>query len=303
MDDKQRSRLIEIIPGKLIFDCPMDRMTTYRVGGKAEACCFPGDEKELGNLISFLTMENVPYFIVGKGSNILVSDAGLKGAVIVMKDRLASIEDSGTEAPALLCGGGATVADLLSHCRKRGLSGLEFMTGIPGTLGGAVFMNAGAYGDEIGNHVDEILAVRPDGEATALKREEIKFSYRSSGIPQGTAIYRIKFLLKQGDRDAISETIARNLKKRKETQPLDYPSAGSVFKNPPGDYAGRLIEKAGLKGFKIGGAMISTKHANFIVNTGGAKAGDIQTLIDLTRSKVKEDTGIDLEPEIKVLGG
>jgi UDP-N-acetylmuramate dehydrogenase len=302
MDDKQRSRLIEIIPGGVIFDCPMDRMTTYRVGGKAEACCFPSEVKELGNLISFLTMEGVPYLIVGKGSNILVCDAGLKGAVIVMKDRLASIEDTGTEVPELLCGGGATVADLLSHCKKKGLSGLEFMAGIPGTIGGAVFMNAGAYGNEIGDRVHEVLTVRPDGEKKVLKHEEIKFSYRSSGIPPGTAIYGARLVLKQGDVEVISETIARNLKKRKESQPLDYPSAGSVFKNPPGDYAGRLIEKAGLKGAKIGGAVISTKHANFIVNAGGAKAGDILALIELARRKVKEDTGIDLETEIKILG-
>lgn len=302
MNDRQRAGLAEIIPGGIIFDCPMDRMTTYRVGGRAEACCFPGELKELNRLVSFLRIEGIPYITVGKGSNLLVSDEGIDGAVIKLKDRLSSIEKIENEDAAILAGGGATVADLLSHCRRNGLAGLEFMAGIPGTVGGAVFMNAGAFGSEIGSFVQEVNAIGYDGKAAELGHREIKFSYRSSGIQQGSVIYGIKLKLKKGNKDTISQTIARNLKKRKESQPLNYPSAGSVFKNPQGDYAGRLIEKVGLKGTRIGGAMISLRHANFIVNTGGAKAVDILALMALARKKVKEETGIDLDPEIKILG-
>jgi UDP-N-acetylmuramate dehydrogenase len=302
MNDRQRAGLAEIIPGGIIFDCPMDKMTTYRVGGRAEACCFPAELKELNRLVSFLRIEGIPYIAVGKGSNLLVSDEGIGGAVIELKDRLASIDKIENEDAAILAGGGLTVVDLLGYCRRNGLAGLEFMAGIPGTVGGAVFMNAGAYGYETGTFVQAVYSVGSDGMAVELGPGEINFSYRSSGIQQGSVIYGIKLKLKKGDKDTIFQLIARNLKKKRESQPLDYPSAGSVFKNPQGDYAGRLIEKVGLKGTRIGGAMISLKHANFIVNTGGAKAVDILALMDLARKKVKEETGIDLEPEIKILG-
>jgi UDP-N-acetylmuramate dehydrogenase len=302
MDDRQRSRLAEIIPDGITFDCSMDQMTTYRVGGKAEACCYPGEAAELSRLISCLVSESIPYVVVGKGSNLLVSDGGIKGAVIVLKDRLASVENIKGEDTLILAGGGLTISGLLTYCSRNGLSGLEFMAGIPGTIGGAVFMNAGASGQEIGNLVHEVLVIGSDGRPAVLNSGDMKFSYRSASIPGGTVIYGVKLKLFNGEKNNIAERIADNLKRRKETQPLDFPSGGSVFKNPPDDYAGRLIEKAGLKGTRIGGAMISPKHGNFIVNTGGAKAGDILALMNLARSRVKEQTGIDLEPEIVVLG-
>jgi UDP-N-acetylmuramate dehydrogenase len=302
MDDRQRSGLTEIIPDGITFDCSMDQMTTYRVGGNAEVCCYPGEAAELSRLISYLVSESIPYVVMGKGSNLLVSDGGIKGAVIVLKDRLAAVETIEGDEPFILAGGGLTISGLLTYCSRNGLSGLEFLAGIPGTLGGAVFMNAGALGQEIGNLVREVLAIGSDGRPVVLNCNEIKFSYRSSSIPGGTVIYGVKLRMLKGDKESIAERIADNLKKRKEAQPLDYPSGGSVFKNPPDDYAGRLIEKAGLKGTRIGGAMISPKHGNFIVNTGGAKACDILALMNLARNRVKEQTGIDLEPEIVVLG-
>ena len=280
----------------------MYQMTAYQVGGKAEAVCFPGELPELSRIIFYLLREGIPYFVVGKGSNLLVSDGGIKGAVIVLKDKLASVEIVETEDASILAGGGLTIAGLLAYCNRNGLSGLEFLAGIPGTLGGAVFMNAGAFGQETGNLVYEVLTIGSDGETSVLNREDMRFSYRASSVPKGTVIYGAKLRLQRGDKDRIAGMIAGNLKKRKETQPLDYPSAGSVFKNPPGDYAGRLIEKAGLKGTKIGGAMISPRHGNFIVNTGGANACDILALINLARDRVKEEMGIDLEPEIVILG-
>jgi UDP-N-acetylmuramate dehydrogenase len=302
MNDRQRAGLEGVISEGITFDCPMDQMTTYRVGGMAEACCFPKQLKELRSLISYLADEGIPYIVAGKGSNLLVSDEGINGAVIVLKGALASVERLENEDDALLAGGGLTVSDLLGFCRQNELARIEFMAGIPGTLGGAVFMNAGAYGSEIGEFVRDVHLVRPDGELASLKRDEMRFSYRSSGIQQGAVIYGITLKLKKGEKGLISQMIAGNLRKRKDSQPLEYPSAGSVFKNPPGDFAGRLIEKAGLKGTRIGGAMISSKHANFIVNTGGAKAADILALVELAKVKVREMTGIELETEIKMLG-
>ncbi len=288
--------------GGIAFDLPMDHMTTYRVGGNADAVCFPGELTVLCSLIARLNREGIPWKVVGKGSNLLVGDGGIRGAVIVLKGSLASVEHAGTEEPLLIAGGGVTIAGLSGFCRRNGLSGIEFMAGIPGTLGGAVFMNAGACGREIGGLVRDVLTVNGEGSPAVIGREDLAFSYRSSSIPGGTVIYGARLMMQRGERERIAEAIASNLKRKKAAQPLDYPSAGSVFKNPPGDYAGRLIERAGLKGTRIGGAMISQRHGNFIVNTGGAKASDILGLINLTRERVEEETGITLETEIVILG-
>ena len=288
--------------GGIAFNLPMDHMTTYRVGGNAEAVCYPDELPTLCGLITYLNREGIPWIVIGKGSNLLVGDGGIKGAVIVLKGSLASVEEIGSEGLLLLAGGGLTIVELLSHCRRNGLAGLEFMAGIPGTLGGAVFMNAGACGREIGSMVRDVLTVNAYGSPAVIGREDLVFSYRSSSIPGGTVIYGARLTVQWGERERIAEAIASNLKRKKAAQPLDYPSAGSVFKNPIGDYAGRLIERAGLKGTRIGGAMISRRHGNFIVNTGGAKASDILGLINLARKRVEEETGIILETEIMILG-
>jgi UDP-N-acetylmuramate dehydrogenase len=302
MDERQRSGLLELMHGGVVFDLPMGQMTTYRVGGNAEAACYAGELPGLCSLITYLNSEGIPWLVVGKGSNILVKDGGIKGAVIVLKGSLASLKETGTEEPMLMAGGGLAITELLIHCRNSGLSGLEFLAGIPGTLGGAIFMNAGACGEEIGDVVREIFAVNAEGASLVIDARDLRFTYRSSSIPAGTVIYGARLMLQRGERKKIAGMIASNLKGKKAAQPLEYPSAGSVFKNPPGDYAGRLIERSGLKGTRIGGAMISEKHANFILNTGGAKASDILGLIDLVRTRVKEDTGIILETEIRILG-
>jgi UDP-N-acetylmuramate dehydrogenase len=302
MNERQRTTLLELIPEGMIFDCPMAKLTTFKVGGNAEAICFPRDLSQLGRIVSYFYKECIPYRVVGKGSNLLVSDRGIKGAVIILKERLASIDDMGGANPLILAGGGATIAGLVTYCKRNGISGLEFMAGIPGTLGGAVFMNAGAYGQEIGNVVREVLIMHCDGESEGIDQKDMGFSYRRSSAPKGAVIYGAKLALKRDSKRIIAERIFSNLKKRKETQPLDYPSAGSVFRNPPNDSAGKLIEMAGLKGMKAGGAMISPKHGNFIVNTGGARSGDILALIDLAKGRVKAETGIDLETEIVILG-
>ena len=176
------------------------------------------------------------------------------------------------------------------------------MSGIPGTLGGAVIMNAGACGEEIGGRIKKVEIVNPEGKREEIDRAQISFEYRKTSIPERSIVYSVTLELEKGVGRSIKERIENNLKKRKDSQPLDIPSAGSVFKNPPGRFAGMLIEESGLKGKRIGGAMISPKHANFIVNAGNAKASDIIELINFTRKKVKEDSGIDLETEIKVVG-
>jgi UDP-N-acetylmuramate dehydrogenase len=253
-------------------------------------------------LISYLHNEDIPYLILGNGSNLLVKDEGIEGVVIVLKGELATVEKVDASDDILTAGGGLSIAKLLSFCSVEGFAGLEFLAGIPGTVGGAVYMNAGAYGWEIGSAVEEIGVVTAKGELSSIPSSRLSFSYRDSSIPKGTVIHNVKFKLHKDHKDEITRSIGNFLKKRKKSQPLDFPSGGSVFKNPPGDHAGRLIEEAGLKGTRVGGAMISTMHGNFIVNTGGAKAEDIIVLINIARKKVREESGIDLEPEIEVVG-
>ena len=302
MNEKQRSELAEILTKGIMFNCSMDQYTTFRVGGKAEAVCFPGELNLLRQTISYLHNEDIPYLVVGKGSNLLVKDEGIEGVVIILGGKLGAVEEVGAKDNILSAGGGLSIAKLLSCCGIEGLTGLEFLAGIPGTVGGAVFMNAGAFGKEIGSTVHEIHVVTGKGEDTVIAGSRVNFSYRKSSLPKGTVIHGVNFKLHKDHKDKIAGRIVDYLEKRKKSQPIDLPSGGSVFRNPPGDYAGRLIEKAGLKGTRVGGAMISTKHANFIVNIGDAKAEDIIMLMNLARDRVREETGIHLEPEIKVVG-
>jgi UDP-N-acetylmuramate dehydrogenase len=302
MNERQRSELAEILAKGIMFDCPMDQYTTFRVGGKAEAVCFPGELNLLRQTISYLHNEDIPYLVIGKGSNLLVKDEGIEGVVIILGGKLAAVAGLGVKDNILSAGGGLSIAKLLSYCVTEGLAGLEFLAGIPGTVGGAVFMNAGAFGKEIGSTVHEIHVVTGKGEDVVMAGSRLNFSYRKSSLPKGTVIHEVNFKLNKDHKDDVNGRVADYLQKRKKSQPLDLPSGGSVFRNPPDEYAGRLIEEAGLKGTRVGGAMISPKHANFIVNTGGAKAEDIIALMNLARDKVREETGINLETEIKVVG-
>lgn len=267
-----------------------------------EALCNVRDLGTLQRIVSFLVREKIPYLVVGHGSNLLVKDDGFNGVAIILRELLAKAEPNGKSERVVLAGGGLPISELLAYCKGVGLGGLEFLSGIPGTTGGAVAMNAGAWGCEVGSRVQEVQIVTSKGKIEALARSRLKFKYRALSIPRGAIIIRVRFELKQESPEAVIGKISAYLKKRKETQPTGYPSGGSIFKNPPQDYAGRLIEKIGLKGKRVGGAMISPKHANFIINTGGAKAADILALMDLAQKKVKDQMGIELEPEIKVIG-
>jgi len=302
MDKRQKAELVRLAGKKISFDCPMAQYTTWHVGGQSEAIYQSDDLKDLRQVIVYVNREHIPYFIVGRGSNLLVKDKGLEGLVIFLKGSLAAVEHKKTEKLTILAGAGLPLVDLLVYCRSSGLGGIECFAGIPGTVGGAVAMNAGAFGNEFGSRVHEVLLITSRGDLITKNRAQLRFSYRQLEIEKGSVIIRAKLKLKRESSEIVAARIADYLKIRKGTQPLEYPSAGSVFKNPPNEYAGRLIENAGLKGKRVGGAIISKKHANFIVNTGGAKAKDILDLIKLAQAAVKKETGIVLEPEIKVMG-
>ncbi|MCJ7686129.1 MAG: UDP-N-acetylmuramate dehydrogenase [Desulfobacteraceae bacterium] len=303
MDERQKAELLRIAGRQVGFDFPMSQHTTFRVGGNAEAVYEASDPEGLCRVVSFLVNEGIPYLVAGRGSNLLVRDGGIGGVVILLAGAFADIQFEGSDYSDILAGAGLSIVDLLIWCREEGVSGLEFLAGIPGSVGGAVAMNAGAFGKEIGSRVREIRLVSQRGQLTARDRSRLRFSYRDLNLETGAVITNVLFRLDRDPPETVSARIAGCLKRRKETQPLEYPSAGSIFKNPLNDYAGRLIEQAGLKGKRIGGAMISNRHANFIVNKDGATATDILTLINLARDEVRRTAGVQLELEVQIVGG
>lgn len=291
--------MVRLLDKEVQFGCSMRPHTTFRVGGKAEALCAVHDLPHLKELLCFASKERLPCLVVGKGSNLLVKDGGLKGIALLLRGELEGVEERGG---TILAGGGLGLSELVRFSHKKGLAGLEFLAGIPGTVGGAVVMNAGAWGKSLGDGVTGVEIMTAHGERMTMSCEELQFGYRTLLLPKGAVVVKAGFKGTQDLPEAIGERIREYLERRKAAQPLEYPSAGSVFKNPPHDFAGRLIESAGLKGKRIGGAMISERHANVIVNVGGASARDILALMDRARQTVRAQTGIELEPEIKVVG-
>ena len=302
MDARITATMKEIGGEAVSFDVPMSLYTTLKAGGCAEALCRAGDLEGLKRMIAFLTDEKIPYLVMGNGSNLLVRDGGLNGVAIVLGGSLAAVEDSPETAPSVKAGAGLTLRKLVDFCTEKGLSGVEFMAGIPGTLGGAVAMNAGSWGDEISKVIGTITVLTMKGKLEVRDRQDLMFRYRELDLSAGDIIVNATLNLGFDRPAAIGKRVASNLKRRKERFPLDMASAGSVFKNPEGDHAGRLIDAAGLKETVIGGAMISPKHANFIVNTGTSSASDIVALMDLAAVRVRELFNIQLVPELKVVG-
>lgn len=302
MDRKQKEELSRLCGPALRFDSPLAPYTTFRVGGAAEALYEATGVEALQEVVNFLIRESIPYLVFGLGSNLLVKDEGLEGVVILLRGMMAQIYENKETECSVTSGAGVTLSDLLVHCRKKGLGGISFLSGIPGTVGGAVAMNAGAFGEEVGRCVEQIQIISPSGDLKDMDRSQMRFSYRALALEEGSIIVRASLTLQYESSKAVARSISDYLKRRRESQPWEYPSAGSVFKNPPHDYAGRLIESVGLKGKRVGGAMISPKHANFIVNTGDASARDILSLLHLAREKVRKETGIALEPEIRIVG-
>jgi UDP-N-acetylmuramate dehydrogenase len=286
--NSQAKDLEKLMPGKVMWDCPLARYTTLRVGGPAEAVVFAESDADLARLLEWLRAENIPRHIIGGGSNILVPDHGLTGVVVMLDRGLAEIETIGKEDDHVLvrAGAGCRLAGLLKYCTDRAFSGLEFMVGIPGSIGGAIVMNAGCWGKEISDVLHSVTMLDPTGKLIQTERDKLDFSYRQWGGGRESVIVAAVFALVKGDIKTIKAACRKYLQQRKEKQPQHMASAGSFFKNPPGRAAGGLIEEAGLKGHRVGGAMVSPRHANFIVNTGTATAGDILALMRKVQSAV-----------------
>ena len=282
---------------------PMPAHTSLGIGGPADVMAFPEDTGQLAMLIEAAHKEAVPVFILGKGTNLLVKDGGMEGLVINLAklDWIIKENVEGGEL-AVRSGAGTPLPKLANFCADEGLSGLEFAAGIPGSVGGAVWMNAGAYGYEIKNVLYKIRLIKEDGKISEMTAGELDRKYRHGGIPENSTVAEGWFKLAPGSPEAIKARASEFIKKRKASQPLSAKSAGSTFKNPPGEKAWKLIEGAGLKGLTVGGAAVSEKHANFLINASGATARDFMALMELVKQKVKEKTGIELEPEVKIAG-
>ena len=278
---------------------PMRNHTTFKIGGNADVFISIGSEQELKAVLNAAKECETPCFILGRGSNLLVSDGGIAGAVISL-DALDGIEVRGD---TLVCGAGASLKKVCLAARDASLSGLEFAYGIPGTVGGALYMNAGAYGGDMSQAVKSAQVYDRDGNKKTLNAEQMKLGYRTSVFKSTDLIITsVEFELKRGNYADIKAAMDDFLNRRREKQPLEYPSAGSTFKRPTGNFAGTLIEKNNLKGVSVGGAQVSEKHAGFVINTGGASCRDVLTLIEKIQDTVKQADGIDLEPEVIFIG-
>lgn len=285
--------------GQIFAEEPMSHHTTFRVGGPAEVLVQP-EIGQISTVVDWCHLHDIPYTVIGNGSNLLVSDRGLPGVVIEL-GRPASgirIEDRLVYAEA-----GAMLSKTANDAAHAGLSGMEFASGIPGTIGGAVFMNAGAYGGEMSRIIREALVLTPEGKEKTLSVEELELGYRHSCIKEkGYIVLSAVLELETGDEKEIFDAMEELKKKRIEKQPLEYPSAGSTFKRPEGYFAGKLIMDAGLRGYSVGGAAVSEKHCGFVVNKGGATAADIVAVMRHVREEVERQFGVTLEAEVRKLG-
>jgi UDP-N-acetylmuramate dehydrogenase len=278
---------------------PLAELTSFRIGGPADLFVAVEDETELMHAKAAAYRAGIPCFCLGAGTNLLVSDRGMRGLVVRLGDGFAKIK---IDDAKVVAGAAAAFGTLVQEVVDRGLAGLEFGEGIPGTVGGGLVMNAGAFGGEIAKVVTLVHGVTESGEALALSKDDVKFAYRRTELPAHFIITRVDFELARGDRAQLTARVAELHSKRASRQPRGVPNAGSIFKNPPGNFAGKLLEGAGLKGTRLGGAAFSDQHANFIVNLGGAQAAEVRALIDLARNKVKEQSGVWLEPEVRLVG-
>lgn len=290
-----------IIPKEnIILNEPMSRHTTFRVGGEAACLIKVPDSERLSRLILFLDQTGHEYFLLGNGSNLLVSDSGYDGIVLKLEGQFEEVQTDGTK---IIAGAAASLSQVARLAMEEGLTGMEFASGIPGTLGGAIVMNAGAYDGEMKQIVKEVNVMDQAGNILTLDNETMEFGYRNSVIRNRPFIVLSAVLaLEEGYRMEIEQKMREFADKRREKQPLEYASAGSTFKRPEGYFAGKLIMEAGLRGFSIGGAKVSDKHCGFIVNTGNATAQDIYEVIEEVQERVKEQFGILLEPEVIRLG-
>ncbi len=293
--------LKKILPeAGILQEEPMRDHTTFRIGGPARFFVMPGTKEELRALLSLCRETDMPFYVIGNGSNLLVSDAGYDGVVIQLYRNMNRITVDGTRIRAQA---GALLSQIAAKALESSLTGFEFASGIPGTLGGACVMNAGAYGGEMKDVLEEVQVLTPDGAFKTLGKDELELGYRTSVIAKKDYIVlEASLLLREGDRKQISARMEELKERRVAKQPLEYPSAGSTFKRPEGHYAGQLIQEAGLRGFSVGGAQVSEKHCGFVINRDHATAADVDALMKQVVRRVKENSGVTLEPEVKRLG-
>lgn len=298
-----RKELKRLATGKVLFDECMDRHTSIGVGGRADALVFPESVAEMGGIVAFLRAEGIAVFFVGNGTNLIVRDDGFRGVIVSTKGlRAVRVEGRGQDRAAILAEAGASLAEVVALTAREALAGMEFCAGIPGSVGGGIRMNAGAWGSELKDVIESVDLLNGEGNIKSCKREALQFQYRDLALPEGACVTGGVFVLARGNRDAVEGRIREILRTRTGKHPLQYRSAGSIFKNPKGMPAGKIIDEAGLKGVRIGEAQVSDMHGNFIVNLGSATARDIIGLIELVQKKVLETKGIALEPEVKIIG-
>ncbi|MGE5396995.1 MAG: UDP-N-acetylmuramate dehydrogenase [Chitinophagales bacterium] len=295
-------RLEQVISPEIIrYDEPMNLHTTFRIGGPADILVVPRSIEEVKAAIGWARLRNISFFIMGQGSNLLVRDAGIRGLVIKLGESFRKLGGTHNNLTALA---GNTMSETSREALLRGLTGLEFAEGIPGSVGGAVYMNAGAYGGEISQVVNRVKVLDRNGNEEVFNRDQMHWGYRKS-IFQSTdyLILEAEFELYPGDTESIEAAMKEYSKARSDKQPLEYPSGGSVFRRPEGHFVGPMIEEVGLKGFMVGDAQVSEKHAGFIINRGHATAEDVLKLIEIVRARIRERFGVVLELELLVVGG
>lgn len=282
------------------IDEMMNKHTSFRVGGPAKVFLTVHSEEKLRNILLALKRHELPYFVLGNGSNLLVSDEGYDGVMVYLGEEFSEVEITGTQMRAKAA---ALLGKVARKAMEEGLAGLEFAAGIPGSLGGGVVMNAGAYGGELSQVVTKVKAMNPNGEIIELEKEQLLLGYRTSIFKiKPFVILEVFMELQKGNKEEILAKIKEYTKARVEKQPLEYPSAGSTFKRPEGYFAGKLIMDAGLRGYRVGDAQVSEKHCGFVINRGNATATEIKTLMENVAKKVKEEFGVDLEAEVIMLG-
>lgn len=291
-----------MVSGEALFDEPMSRHTSLGVGGAADALVFPKDKEELRNTLAYLVQAGLPYMPLGNGTNLIVRDGGYRGIIVGMRN-LNGLFMETEDGKVLLCAeAGFPLAALVDKSLREQLTGLEFCAGVPGSVGGAVRMNVGAYGREIKDVAVRVAFLTKEGEIIQRSREKLSFRYRALEMPPHEIVIEAAFSLRRGDGEEIRPRVEKILALRKERHPLTHRNAGSIFKNPLELPAGRIIEELGLKGVCRGGAQISEKHGNFIINLGGAKAADVLALINLIKEKVRKERGMLLETEVCIIG-
>lgn len=297
------TRLREVLKGEIRFDEPLSRHTTLRIGGPADIMVFPDGVMALKDILHFAKLEGVSVFVIGNGSNLLVSDSGLRGIVISLRSlrNIESIKEMDDDV-ILSAGAGVTLSSLINYAKRHGYSGIEELSGIPGTLGGAIYTNAGSFGREIKDVIVSVTIMDRAGDMRVLQRDEIRFTYRGSNLSDDLIIVNAWVRLIREDEGIVKKRISEFLQRKADTQPIAEPSAGCVFKNPEGDSAGRLIDSAGCKGMRIGDIEVSSMHANYFLNKGNGTCRDFMRLMKEVRERVRVYSGVELEPEIKIVG-